>query len=161
LLHAARAGDLAVPVLSATLPSNDIQIRRGVDAVLATRKRRIGIVGLTFKAGTDDLRESPMVVLVESLIGKGCDVRILDQNVSIARLMGTNRQYIEKEIPHIAALMCDNVEALLSHAEVLVVSKADEEAKRAAAAASSDHLVVDLTRGAVWQPMGQDMETRS
>jgi GDP-mannose 6-dehydrogenase len=161
LLHAARAGDLAVPVLSATLPSNDIQIRRGVDAVLATRKRRIGIVGLTFKSGTDDLRESPLVVLAETLIGKGCDVRILDRNVSIARLRGANRQYIEEEIPHIAALMCEDVDTLLTHAEVLVVGKADEEARRAAAAASPDVPVIDLTRGAVWQPMGRDMETRS
>ena len=77
--------------------------------MLATRRRRVGVVGLAFKAGTDDLRESPMVTLVETLIGKGCDVRILDRNVAIARLVGANRRYIEEEIPHIASLMCDDV----------------------------------------------------
>ena len=87
-------------------------------------------MGLAFKPGTDDLRESPMVTLVETLIGKGCDVRILDRNVSIARLVGANRRYIEEEIPHIASLMCDEVEALLAHAEVLVVGTAGEAAAR-------------------------------
>lgn len=151
LLYASRTKDLAAPVLSAILPSNDMQIRRGVDAVLATRKRRIGIVGLTFKPGTDDLRESPMVLLTEALIGKGCDVRILDRNVSIARLIGTNRRFIEEEIPHIAAVMCEDVDALLRHAEVLVIGKTDEEAKRVASAVGPNQLVVDLTRGAVRQ----------
>ena len=89
--------------------------------MLETRRRRVGVVGLAFKPGTDDLRESPMVTLVETLIGKGCDVRILDQSVAIARLVGANRRYIEEEIPHIASLMCDDVEALVDHAEVLVI----------------------------------------
>ena len=120
LVHAAHAADLSLPLLSSILPSNEAQIRRGVEAVLETRRRRVGVVGLAFKPGTDDLRESPMVTLVETLIGKGCDVRILDRSVSIARLVGANRRYIEEEIPHIASLMCDDVEALLAHAEVLV-----------------------------------------
>jgi len=116
--------------------------------VLATRKRRVGVVGLAFKPGTDDLRESPMVALVETLIGKGCDVRILDPNVALARLRGANRRYIEEEIPHIASLLCDSVESLLAHAEVLVVGNAAAEATRAVAAAGPDRVVVDLTRGA-------------
>src|SRR5207245_7847172 len=99
-------------------------IRRGVDAVLETRKRRVGVVGLSFKPGTDDLRESPMVTLVEALIGKGCDVRILDPSVSLAQLVGANRRYIEEEIPHIASLMCVNIQRLLDHAEALVVDTA-------------------------------------
>jgi GDP-mannose 6-dehydrogenase len=89
LLHAARDSDLQLPLLSAILPSNELQIRRAVQTVLDTRKRRVGIVGLAFKPGTDDLRESPMVTLVEALIGKGCDIRILDRDVSIARLANT------------------------------------------------------------------------
>jgi len=149
LLHAARAADVSPPVLSAILPSNEAEIRRGVDAVLETRKRRVGVVGLTFKPGTDDLRESPMVALVERLVGKGCRVRILDRNVSIARLMGANRRYIEEEIPHIASLMCDDVETLLEHAEVLVIGSASREAAQALAAIGSTHVVVDLTRGAL------------
>src|SRR5262249_43409010 len=112
-------------------------------------KRRVGVVGLSFKPGTDDLRESPMVALVERLIGKGCHVRILDRNVSIARLMGANRRYIEEEIPHIASLMCDNVETLLGHAEVLVIGSASQETAHVLAAIGPEHVIVDLTRGAL------------
>jgi GDP-mannose 6-dehydrogenase len=149
LVYAARAADVALPLLSAVLPSNEGQIRRAVEAVLETRKRRIGVVGLAFKPGTDDLRESPMVALVEALIGKGCDVRIFDPHVAIARLVGANRRYIEEEIPHIASLICASVESLVAHAEVLVVGNASDEAERALAAAGPHHVVVDLTRGAL------------
>src|SRR2546425_4140859 len=147
LVYAARLADLSCPLLSAILPSNDAQVRRGVEAVLATRRQRIGVVGLSFKAGTDDLRESPMVTLVEALIGKGCDVRILDRNVSMARLVGANRRYIEEEIPHIASLMCASAEALLAHAEVIVIGNACEDATEVLAAARPEHLTVDLSRG--------------
>jgi GDP-mannose 6-dehydrogenase len=153
LLHAAHVEEVSLPVLSAVLPSNDGQVRRGVDAVLATRKRRVGVVGLAFKPGTDDLRESPMVTLIEALIGKGCDVRILDRNVSIARLVGANRRYIEEEIPHIASLMCESVEVLLAHAEVLVVAMPTEEATQALAGTGPDHIVIDLTRGGLQTPL--------
>jgi GDP-mannose 6-dehydrogenase len=149
LNHAGRAADLTLPVLSQILVSNDRQIQQGVNRVLATRRRRVGILGLAFKPGTDDLRESPMVLLVEALIGKGCDVRILDHSVSIARIGGANRRYIEEEIPHIASLMCGSVEDLLTHAEVLVVGNPDERARQALAAARPDQVVVDLTRGAI------------
>jgi len=149
LLYAARSADLAVPLLASILPSNEGQIRQQVEAVLKTRKRKVGIVGLSFKPATDDLRESPMVTLAEALIGKGCDVRIYDRNVSLARLMGANRRYIEEEIPHISSLMCENVEDLLAHAEVLVIGNADAEAAAALAAATPKHTVIDLTRGIV------------
>lgn len=149
LQQAARARDVDLPLLSAILPSNEGQVRRAVGAVLATRKRKVGVIGLSFKAGTDDLRESPMVELVETLIGKGLEVRILDRNVSIARLIGANRRYIEEEIPHIASLMCEDLESLLAHAEVLVLGNACEDAALALAAAGSDHAVIDLTRGMV------------
>jgi len=149
LVYAAGAADLSLPVLSAIMPSNEGQVRRGVEAVLTTRKRRVGVVGLSFKPGTDDLRESPMVLLVEALIGKGCDVRVLDRNVSVARLVGANRRYIEEEIPHIASLICESADALLDHAEVLVIGNAGEEAAAVLSRARPDHLVVDLTRGAL------------
>src|SRR6266705_461403 len=148
LVYAARAADVSLPLLSAILPSNEGQIRQAVEAVLETRRRRIGVVGLAFKPGTDDLRESPMVTLVETLIGKGCDVRILDPNVAVARLRGANRRYIEEEIPHIASLLCENVEALVAHAEVLVVSSTSDDAAQALAAARPHRVVIDLTRGA-------------
>ena len=148
LVYAARTADVSVPLLAAILPSNEGQIRRAVEAVLATRKRRIGVVGLAFKPGTDDLRESPMVTLVETLIGKGCDVRILDPSVAVARLRGANRRYIDEEIPHIASLLCESVETLLAHAEVLVLGNASVEATQAVTAAGPHRVVVDLTRGA-------------
>lgn len=149
LLHAARTADVTLPVLSAVQPSNEGQIRRGVEAVLETRKRRVGVVGLAFKTGTDDLRESPMVTLVEALIGKGCEVRVLDRNVSLARLVGANRRYIEEEIPHISSLMCGSAEELLDHADVLVIGNRGEEAARVLDRRRPDQVVVDLSRGAV------------
>ena len=148
LLYGARGADLFPPLLSSILPSNAAQIERGVRAVLATGRRRVGVVGLAFKEGTDDLRESPLVSLVETLIGKGCDVRILDRNVSIARLVGANRRYIEEQIPHVASLMCESAEALVAHAEVVVIGNSGAEATRVLGSLESRHLVVDLTRGA-------------
>lgn len=149
LLYAARDTDLALPVLDGIMPSNEFQIRRGIEQVLATGKRRIGVAGLAFKPDTDDLRESPMVALVEALIGKGCDVRILDHNVSVSALTGANRRYIEEEIPHVGSLMCDSERSLLQHAEVLVVPNSSEQAMRLIAAASPACAVVDLTQGAL------------
>ena len=145
LVWAARSRDVNVPLLGSILPSNESQIRAAIDAVLATKKRKVGVVGLAFKPGTDDLRESPVVTLVEALIGKGCDVRIFDRNVSIARLVGANRRYIEAEIPHIAQLLCETLESLTKHAELLVVGSAGEAL--APALAGRNVPVIDLTRG--------------
>jgi GDP-mannose 6-dehydrogenase len=149
LVHAVTRADVALPLLSAILPANEGQIRQAVDAVLATGKRRIGVVGLAFKAGTDDLRESPLVTLVEMLLGKGCQVRVLDRHVSIARLVGANRRYIQEEIPHISSLMCQSPRELLEHAEVLVIGSTAEEASLVLGEAGPQHVVVDLMRGAV------------
>jgi GDP-mannose 6-dehydrogenase len=149
LLHAAGSADVAVPLLAAVIPSNDGQVRRGIEVVLESKRKRVGVVGLSFKPGTDDLRESPMVRVVEALIGKGCDIRILDRNVSVARLTGANRRYIEEEIPHIASLLCDDVAALMTHAQVLVIGNGGEEAAAVLSGARPDQLVVDLTRGAL------------
>jgi len=147
LLFAARSADLTLPLLGAVLPSNEAQTRRAVEAVLGTRRRRIGVVGLAFKHGTDDLRESPMVTVVETLLGKGCDVRVLDRSVTVARLVGANRRYIEEEIPHIASLMCDSMEALLAHAEVVVIGSGGDDAAQILSLAGPDRIVIDLTRG--------------
>jgi GDP-mannose 6-dehydrogenase len=147
LLYAARGADLPTPLLSAILPSNEGQIRNAVEKVLATRRRRVGIVGLSFKPGTDDLRESPMVTLAETLIGKGCDVRILDWNIMMARLVGANRRYIEEEIPHISSLMCGDVDLFLEHSQVVVIGSGGDEARRVLEAIEPQHLLIDLTRG--------------
>jgi GDP-mannose 6-dehydrogenase len=149
LLHAAREADLSARVLSAILPSNEDQVRHVIQTVIETRKRRIGLVGLAFKSGTDDLRESPLVAVAEALLGKGCHLRILDHEVSMARLVGANRRFIEDEIPHIASLMSPSVEDLLAHAEVVVVGKADQEAARVVAGVRPDQQLIDLTRGTV------------
>ena len=152
LLHAARRADVALPLLSAILPSNEAQVRRTVQAVLQTGHRHVGLVGLSFKPGSDDLRESPMVTLAEALIGRGCDVRILDRSVTIARLVGTNRRSIREEIPHIASLMCGSAPALLAHARVIVIARAGEEAAAVLADVRPDQTVIDLTRGQVPVP---------
>ena len=149
LLYGARSLDVLPPLLGSILPSNDAQVRRAVEAVLATGRRRVGVVGLAFKDATDDLRESPMVTLVESLIGKGCQVRILDAHVSLARLVGANRRYIEEQIPHIASLMCEDAGALLDHAEVVVLGNGGPQAADVLSACGPQHIVVDLTRGRV------------
>jgi GDP-mannose 6-dehydrogenase len=147
LLYAARMQDLSGPVLSGIMPSNETQLRRAVQAVIDTHKRRVGVVGLAFKPGTDDLRESPLVALVETLIGKGLEVRILDKNVSIARLVGANRRYIEEEIPHVSSLMCESPAALLAHAEVVVIGNDGDDAQKVLAGLRPGQAIVDLTRG--------------
>jgi GDP-mannose 6-dehydrogenase len=146
MLWAARSQDLEVPLLASILPSNDGQIDRAVARVLATRKRKVGVIGLAFKPDTDDLRESPVVTLVEQLIGKGCDLRIYDRNVSMARLVGANRRYIEGEIPHISSLLCDTPAEVAAHADVIVLGGRTPEAAEARAAARADQIVIDLTR---------------
>ena len=149
LNYAARVADVELPMLSGVLPSNSAQIRLGIDKVLASGAKRVSIAGLAFKPDTDDLRESPMVALVEALIGKGLDVRILDRSVSLARLTGANKQQIEEGIPHIASLMCDDETVLLEHAEALVVTNSSDESARLIAGAAPDCTIIDLTQGAL------------
>jgi GDP-mannose 6-dehydrogenase len=146
LAYAARAADVEAPLLSSILPSNEAQIRRGLQEVLAAQKRRVGVIGLAFKPGTDDVRESPLLTLVETLIGKGYDLRILDRHVALANLVGANRRFLHEKIPHIASLLCKSVKALVAHAEVLVIGHRGEDAARALAAVGPQQIVVDLTR---------------
>lgn len=147
LLYALHHANVDAPVLAAILPSNQAQLERGIEAVLATGKKKIGVFGLAFKSGTDDLRESPLVTVVETLIGKGCDVRVFDRNVSIAKLVGANREYIVEEIPHISNLMLEDLDALVAHSEVLVIGSDDREAAHIHKMARPDQVIVDLTRG--------------
>ena len=146
LMNAAHTSYVRVPLLAAINTSNEHQIRRGIEAVLSTHKKRVGVVGLAFKANTDDLRESPMVTLVENLIGKGCSLRIFDPNVRLAALVGANRRYIEKEIPHISSLMCDDLETLIAESEVIVIGCEGENAARAIALCQPGQSIIDLTR---------------
>jgi GDP-mannose 6-dehydrogenase len=146
LTHLARRHDVEVPVLSHVLSSNDVHLRRALDMVIALGKRKVGMFGLSFKSGTDDLRESPMVELAERLIGKGCDVRIYDPNVSIARLIGANKAQINERLPHLANLLTDDVEAVLEHGEALVVGTRDEAVVSALDLKPEGTVVIDLVR---------------
>lgn len=145
-LHAAKVRDLELPVLEAVLPSNEAHLQRGLELVAGTGLRRVGLLGLSFKPGTDDLRESPLVGLVEGLIGKGLDVRIYDRRVSLARLVGANKEYIERAIPHIAGLLSPSLDEVLAHAQVVVVGRDDDEWAGLPGRLRSDQLLVDLAR---------------
>ena len=144
--YKAKQVDVEVPVLSSILPSNRQQIERAVDMVLATGKKRVGIFGFSFKAGTDDLRESPMVTLIETLIGKGLQLNIYDRDVSLARLFGANKEYIERQIPHIAQLMRTSIDEVLEFADVLVVGNKAQEFNAIEQKRKDGQVVIDLVR---------------
>jgi GDP-mannose 6-dehydrogenase len=146
ITYKAKELDVEVPVLSAILPSNRLQIERAVEMVARTGKKRIGVLGFSFKAGTDDLRESPMVSLIETLIGKGYQLSIYDRDVSVARLFGANKEYIEREIPHISQLMCESIDEIIDSAEVIVVGNKAEEFRKIESQLRGDQVVVDLVR---------------
>jgi GDP-mannose 6-dehydrogenase len=145
LVYAARRADVSVPLLSHVLPSNEEHLRRAFDLIAATGKRKVGLFGLSFKAGTDDLRESPLVELAERLVGKGYDLRIYDANVALSRLMGANRDFIEGRLPHLSELLGESVEEVVQHAEVCVVGNTDP-AVLSALDAVADRTIVDLVR---------------
>lgn len=150
LLYQARHLDHDVPVLQAILPSNHRQIERAFDMVVQAtggdKTKCVGILGFSFKAGTDDLRESPVVELVERLIGKGFDIVVYDGNVSLANLQGANRAYIEREIPHIASLMCDSIETLLQQSDVVVIGNGAKTFRQALEKIGPMQTVIDLVR---------------
>ncbi len=144
--YKARQLDVEVPLLASLLPSNRLQIDRAVDMVLRTGKKRVGVLGFSFKAGTDDLRESPMVALIETLIGKGLQLVIYDRDVSLARLFGANKEFIENGIPHISQLMRTGIEEVLESSEVLVIGNKAEEFRQIETSLRPDQIVIDLVR---------------
>jgi GDP-mannose 6-dehydrogenase len=144
--YKAKELDVEVPLLTAISITNRLQIERALDMVLRTGKKRVGILGFSFKAGTDDLRESPMVTLIETLIGKGLDLVIYDRDVSLARLFGSNREYIEQGIPHIAKLMRSSIEEVLSTSDTIVIGNKSEEFRQIEARLRPDQTVIDLVR---------------
>ena len=149
LLYHARHYDLAPPVLESIMKSNQQQIDIAYQMVRRTRCKRIGVLGFSFKAGTDDLRESPMVELVERMIGKGYQVAVYDKNVSLANLQGANRAYIEQEIPHIASLMCNSIEDVLVVSDVIIVGYRTAEFQQALPKAKPEQIIIDLERNMV------------
>ena len=125
LTYRAKELDLDLPVLKAIMPSNRAHLERAVDAVLSTRRKKIGVLGLSFKAGTDDLRESPLVELVKRLLGEGCQIQIWDRTVCLGQLTGSNRQFIEDEIPHIGSLLSTDLAEVVRGAEVVLIGTQD------------------------------------
>jgi GDP-mannose 6-dehydrogenase len=144
--YKAKELDVEVPLLSAISMTNRLQVERALDMVLRTGSKQIGVLGFSFKAGTDDLRESPMVTLIETLLGKGLELVIYDRDVSLARLVGANREYIEREIPHIAKLMRGTMEEVLSAANTIVIGNKSEEFKQIESRLRPDQTVIDLVR---------------
>jgi GDP-mannose 6-dehydrogenase len=146
LQYRAKELDVDLPMISQILPSNRMQIQHGLDQVLETGKKQIGLLGFSFKAGTDDLRESPIVILAEALLGKGLSLRIYDKNVSLAKLVGANKDYIEKQIPHLSSLLCRTIEEVIARSEVIVVGNQSPEFVEALRQTRRDQIVIDLVR---------------
>ena len=146
LQYRAKEADVDLPVISSILPSNRLQIEHAFDQVMDTGRKRVGLLGFSFKAGTDDLRESPMVILAEALLGKGLAVRIYDKNVSLARLVGANKDYIETQIPHLSSLLCTTIDEVLEGSEVIVIGNAASEFAEAVTKTTSDQIIIDLVR---------------
>jgi GDP-mannose 6-dehydrogenase len=146
LAYAAKAADLELPILSSILRSNELQVMRGLQMIMERGQRRIGVLGFSFKAGTDDLRESPMIEIIERLAGKGYDLCLYDKNVQVAKLMGANRDFILNRIPHISKLMADNIDSVLKHGQTLVIGNNDPEFRTVPERLQAGQCVVDFAR---------------
>jgi len=146
LLYQAKTKDVVLPMLSNVLPSNSIHIEHAINMVLSFEKRSVGMLGLSFKSGTDDLRDSPLVVMAEYLIGKGKNLKIFDPEVNLSRVTGANRRYIETTIPHIESLMSDRCEDVIKGSEVIVVGLPDKRITETLySQCRKDQIILDLT----------------
>ena len=145
LTYCAKQLDLNLPLLRAIMLSNEAHLERAVEAVLATKRKKIGVLGLSFKSGTDDLRESPSVELIKRLLGEGCQIQIWDRDVSLGGLVGSNRQFIAEEIPHIGRLLSTDLQKVVKESEVVVIStKAAEHIEAILTAVRPDQVIIDL-----------------
>ena len=154
LTYKARMLDLDLPVLSSILPSNRAQVNRAIGVIKEKGQRRVGVLGFSFKAGTDDLRESPMVELIEHLIGKGYELRLYDRNVNLARMMGANREYILKTIPHISTLIVDSVDEVLEQSDIVVIGNADPQFHEVPSRLNDHQVLIDMVRVPGCQSLG-------
>jgi GDP-mannose 6-dehydrogenase len=146
LAYKARAMDVETPILNAILPSNSIQVSRAFDMISRIGKRQVAFLGVAFKSGTDDLRESPNLELIERLLGKGFQIRIFDRNVSLARLVGANREFLLKTIPHVSCLLVGDISEAVAKAEVVVIGNRDPEFMTIAERLRPDQVLIDLVR---------------
>jgi GDP-mannose 6-dehydrogenase len=146
LVYTAKTHDLNLPILTSILPSNEMQVSRGLQLIMEKGHRRVGVLGFSFKAGTDDLRESPIIEVIERLLGKGYDLRIFDKNVKIASLVGANRDFILNRIPHISRLMVDHIDAVLEHGQTIVIGNKDPEFSQVPSQLRDGQTIVDFVR---------------
>jgi GDP-mannose 6-dehydrogenase len=144
LLYRAKQLDLDCPLLSAVWQSNQRQIQRGIEMVERSGRKKVGVLGLSFKAGTDDVRESPVVPLIETLVGRGYQVSIYDEKVELARLIGTNKTFLEQQIPHISSLMRRSIAEVLEQAEVVVIANNSAAFRQVPEQLRNDQVLVDL-----------------
>jgi GDP-mannose 6-dehydrogenase len=146
LQYRAKEVDLEMPLINAILGSNRLQVQHAIDRIVEAGRKKIGLLGFSFKAGTDDLRESPMVILAEALLGKGYTLKIYDRNVSLARLVGANKQYIEEQIPHLSRHLCESIDDVIDQSEVIVIGNGSPEFSSAVQRCRPEQVVVDLVR---------------
>jgi GDP-mannose 6-dehydrogenase len=146
ILHKAKQQDVDLPVIGSILESNRRHLEHAFNLVAKSGKKRIGVLGLSFKVGTDDLRESPVVILIERLLGKGYKLAIYDEEVSLSQLIGANRRYIEQTIPHISSLMVPNLSDVFAASDVVVVSKKTPQFQSMLASNSDGKLIIDMVR---------------
>ncbi|MFN8545798.1 MAG: nucleotide sugar dehydrogenase [Candidatus Binatia bacterium] len=144
LVHYARHQDVSASVLGAVLESNRLCTDAFVRRILATGKRRVGVFGMAFKAGTDDVRESPIVAIIEGLLGKGLSVAVYDSRVSLAKLIGANRDFLAEHVPHMANLLRPRLADVLAESEILVIGSAEPEFAQVAELARPEQIVMDL-----------------
>jgi GDP-mannose 6-dehydrogenase len=146
LQYRAKEVDLDLPMISSVLNSNHLQVQHAIERIVDTGRKKVGLFGFSFKAGTDDLRESPMVILAEALLGKGYQLCIYDRNVSLARLVGANKTYINEQIPHLSQHLCESLDDVIANSEVIVVGNAAPEFSDAVTRCRADQIVIDLVR---------------
>ncbi len=146
LTYKAHSLDIDVPILDSIMLSNQYQIQKGLQMVTEKPGKNIGVLGFSFKAGTDDLRESPLVEVIERLLGKGYNLRLYDRNVNLASLVGANRDYILNQIPHISKLMVNSIEEILDHAETIIIGNGDSEFPTIIDRVKDNQVIVDFVR---------------
>jgi GDP-mannose 6-dehydrogenase len=144
--YQAKMHDLQLPILDSILSSNELQVARGLRLIMAKGHKKVGILGFSFKAGTDDLRESPVIEVIERLIGKGYDLCLYDKNVNIASLVGGNRDFILNRIPHISRLMVGGIDEVLEHAQTVVIGNKDPDFQHVPERLREDQVLVDFVR---------------
>ena len=145
LTNIAKQHDIELPMLASLLESNRVHIDHAVDKILKLGRPKVGMLGLSFKTGTDDLRESPLVLVAKRLLGEGCELRIFDPEVQLSRLLGANRSYIDANIPHLKSLMCSSMAEMLDPSEVILVGLQQSALNDALQArVRPDHYVIDL-----------------